>query len=124
MEVKKNDPFTHSNSILNTKEYNFDDSYNPFFTNKALSQHVDCIMHVAVLNMYPQLPKRIQYDYYFHAIRKLKRSYGKWGKLKEDDEIDTIMAYHGYSYTKAKQVAGILTKSQLSYLKKKMDVGG
>ncbi len=114
--------FAHSDSILKTKEYLPIGDYNPYFTNRALSQHLDCIMYVNEMNRYPDLPKEMQYDYLFYSIRKLYRKIGKWGKKKEDDEIETIMKYYDYSYAKAKAVAGILTKSQLSYLKKKMEI--
>ncbi len=116
------DIFAHSNSILTTKECLSIDDYNPVFTNKALSQHLDCIMYVNEMNIYHDLSKQMQYDYYFHAIRKLKRKFSKWGKKNEDEEISIIMKYYNYSYAKAKAVVGILTKSQLSYLKKKMEV--
>lgn len=116
------DAFRFSNSILNTKEYLTDlTEYNPFFTNKALSQHVDCLLHVNVMNItHESTSSKMQYDYYFHAIKKMKRKYGKWGSKTKDDDIQLLMQYFDYSRDKAESVISILTKEQIKEIKEKI----
>ncbi|HYT42397.1 MAG TPA: DNA polymerase clamp loader subunit A [Methylomirabilota bacterium] len=120
------DIFRFPNSILSTKEYLEDLSdYPPMFVNKALSQHVDCILHANAMNLhYQQLTPRQQYDYYFHSIRKMKRKYGKWAKKRDNDTIQLIMDYYDYSYSRAIEVIDLLTKDQIRQMEREMDVGG
>lgn len=116
-------------SILKTKEYqlNTDDEerdYNPFLVNKALSQHIDCIFYVNEMNINGHLEKKMQYDYYFHSIRKYNRGYQKWFKATESNDIQLIKEYYGYSVDKAKQVLPLLTEDNLKFIKNKLDKGG
>lgn len=116
-------------SLLEKKEYvleSEDDekNYVPFIVNKALSAHIDCLHHVNNMNLNPHLDKKLQYDYYFYSIKKYKRPYQKWIKYVENDNIQLIKDYYGYSTIKAKQVLGLLTKEQLEYISEKMNVGG
>ena len=115
------DAFRFTNSILNTKEYLTDlAEYNPFFTNKALSQHADCLLHANGLNiLYQHMSFRMQYNYYFHALKKMKRKYGKWGTKSKDDDIQLLMQYFDYSRDKAESVIGILTKEQIKEIREK-----
>ncbi len=123
------DGFRFVNSILSGKEpldpEDVKKNYNAFFNNKALSQHVDCILNVNALNMYyQQLTATQQYDYYFRSIRKMRRKFGKWGKKNEDERIDVIMRYHDYSYSKAKQTVDLFTDQQFAIMTKEVDIGG
>lgn len=116
-------------SILKTKEYqlNTDDEerdYNPFLVNKALSQHIDCIFYVNEMNINGHLEKKMQYDYYFHSIRKYNRGYQKWFKVTESNDIQLIKEYYGYSTDKAKQVLPLLTEDNIEFIKNKLDKGG
>jgi hypothetical protein len=114
--------FRFSNSILTTKEYQDDveREYIPFFNNKVLSQHIDCIMHVNTMNINHELSPKEQYDYLFHVIRKMKRKFGKWGKKIVDDDIPILQDYFGYNYNKAKAAKVILTKEQIKHIKDMM----
>ena len=118
--------FRFPNSILSTKQYLEDLSdYPPMFVNKALSQHVDCILHANAMNLhYQQLTPRQQYDYYFHSIRKMKRKCGKWAKKRDNDTIQLIMNYYDYSYQRAIEVIDLLTKDQIRQMEKEHDTGG
>lgn len=118
------DIFRFGNSIMDTKEYLDTTGYNAFFTNRQLSQHIDCILLVNDMNMAAHLPAVMQYDFLFHSVRKMKRSFGKWGKKKESDDIQTIMDYYDYSFSKARAVLPCLTKKQIGRMNKLMDRGG
>ena len=120
------DAFKFSKSILQTKEYQTDiENYNPFFNNKILSQHIDCLLHVNAMNcFYQQLTPKQQYDYYFYTIRPMKRKFNKWGKKNEDKTIELIMKYYDYSYRRAVEVVDLFNKEQIKYMEKEMDIGG
>lgn len=115
-------------SLLQGKEHQLDDndenSYNPFIINKSLSNHIDCIFHAANMNLYNTLDSRMQYDYYFHILKKYKRPYQKWNKYKECDDILNIKTYYNCSSKKAREILTLLTKDQLSYISEKLDIGG
>ena len=123
------DIFRFPNSILLTKEYllysEYDEKQYPaFFVNRALSQHIDCLMLANEMNMHSDLSNRMQYDYFFHGVRKMKRKYGKWGKRKADDDLQTIVDYYNYSVSKAREVKNLFLSDQLKQMKESMETGG
>lgn len=116
-------------SILKTNDHlinNADEEkdYVPFVVNKALSGHIDCLFYINEMNKKPHLDKQLQYDYLFYSVRKYNRSYQKWVKYKDSDDIELIKEYYGYSSDKAKEVLKLLSKENLKYIKDKMDKGG
>lgn len=67
-------------------------AYSKFWIDNALSQHVDCMDSVYVMNLIgDKLSDQDHFNYYFHAIRQGKR-FGKWAKLVEDPEQKVIIA--------------------------------
>lgn len=123
------DPFRFINSILETNDYCFqndDDEreFNPFLTNRALSQHIDSILHVAEVAKYPDLPKKAIYDYYFHSIRKMKRKRAKWPKKVEDADIEMISQYYQVSYLRAEEYAKVLKPEDIESIRLLMTTGG
>lgn len=111
-------------SITTTKQYLEDiEGYNPFVVNQALSNHIDCILFTNEMNLCSFLPNRMQYDYYFHSIRKGKRPFA-FAKKIIDDNLLAIKEYFEYSNTKAKEISRILTIEQLGVVKKTVDKGG
>lgn len=116
-------------SILEKSEYileSEDDekSYSPFMVNKSLSAHIDCLHHVNNMNLNHHLDKKLQYDYYFHSVKKYKRKYQKWMKFNESKDLQLVKDFYGYSTTKAKQALRLLGKEQIQYISEKMDQGG
>jgi len=124
--TNKPDAFRFANSILTTKEYQdgVETEYNPFFNNKILSQHVDCIMHVNAMNMNHHLTPRMQYDYYYHSIRKMKRKFHTWAKRPDDETVKLISTYYKFSLAKAREVVDLFTKEQLERMRDERDIGG
>ena len=55
--------------------------------------------------------------------RKRKR-FSKWNKPEVQNDIDVVKEYYGYSNDKARQVLPLLSSSQLSELKIKVNKGG
>lgn len=99
-------------------------SYSPYTVNKALSAHIDCLLHANAMNIYHTLDKKLQYDYLFYSIRKYKRKYQKWMKFNETKDIQTIKEYYNCSISKAKDYLMILSKDQLKEMESKLDKGG
>lgn len=67
------------------------DSYDKFFIDNAMSQHVDTIIDAYVMNLIGSgLPDQAHFDYYLHSVRKARRM-GAWAKLSEDNEQKVIL---------------------------------
>jgi hypothetical protein len=111
-------PFDYINSIDTKKEYLEDLSgYVPFVTNRNYSLHGDTVLHANIMNMYPGLDPRLQYDYYFHALRpKFRR--GKWPKADKNDDLQYIQEYFKYNKGRALEVLRILTDTQVEAIVK------
>lgn len=118
-------PFDFVNSILQEKEPIEDKTeYVSFLTNRSLSYHYDTIFHANEMNIFNNLDKEMQYDYLFHAVRKYKRPFRKWHKEDVNSDIELIKEYFFVSTTKAKDILSLLTESNLSYIREKLQKGG
>ena len=117
------------NSINQTKKnlMNQDPSsekeYAPYIINRCLSGHIDCVMYANEMNKYNFLPKKLQYDFFINIIRKKKR-FSPWLKQEKIKDLEIVKSYYGYSNEKAKQALRILTKTQLDFIKSKLETGG
>ena len=98
--------------------------YTPFVVNRALSNHIDCILHVNELNVYPSLDKDMQYNYLLNTIRPMKRKFQPWQKASKDKDIECVKTYFGYSNQKAIEALRILTDEQIAEIRKRTDKGG
>ena len=97
--------------------------YAPYIINRCLSGHIDCIMYTNEMNKYNFLPKKLQYDFFINIIRKKKR-FSPWLKQEKNKDLEVVKSYYGYSNEKAKQALRILTKTQLDFIKSKLETGG
>jgi hypothetical protein len=113
-------------SILQTKKDVLIDEkdYVPFLINRALSQHYDCVLYANQMNIYSNLDKRLQYQFYLNSIRSYKRPFQKWLKRETVADLDTVKEYYNISTEKAKEALKILTDDQLNIIKQKLDKGG
>ena len=116
-------------SILQTKKSVINDDidakdYVPFVVNRALSYHMDCVLYVNELNLYPELEKNLQYQYLLNTIRPMKRKFQPWQKSEVDKNIDCVKTYFGYSNQKAKEALRILNDEQIAEIKRRTDKGG
>ena len=113
------------NSINFTKEDLSEDikSYPPYIINRCLSGHMDCVLFANEMNRYPNLDRDIQYSFYLNSLRKRKR-FSPWIKKDKIQDLDIVKQYYGYSNEKASQALRILSKEQLDYIRKSLDVGG
>jgi len=120
-------PFDFINSITYKKniamDSNNESGYNPFITNRALSQFVDCILLSNEMNIRHHIDNKLQYDYFINRIRSKKR-FKKWDKKLDNENIELIKEYYGYNNDKAITALSILSLQQLDIIKKKLNKGG
>ena len=113
------------NSINFTKEDLSEEikSYPPYIVNRCLSGHLDCILFANEMNKHHHLDKDMQYKFYLNSLRKRKR-FSPWIKKDKVQNLDIVKQYYGYSNEKASQALRILSKQQLEFIRKRLDIGG
>ena len=75
------------------------------------------------MNLFHQLPNKLQYDFYLNSLRKKKR-FSPWLRKEKIKDLDLVKQYYGYSNEKAMQALTILNTKQLDYIRERLDVGG
>ena len=117
------------NSINLSKEHLIDEDpdvekeYPPFIINKCLSGQMDSLMYANEMNRYPNLDKRMQYDFFINSLRKRKR-FSPWLRKDKIKNIEAVRRYYGFSTEKAEQALNILSNEQLDYIYEKLNTGG
>lgn len=117
---------THTKKDLMTGTENdqlAESSYQPFVVNRALSYFADTVLFANEMNRYSFLDNKLQNSFLLNIVRPSKR-YAKWVKKQDDNDIDAIKEYYGYSNEKALQVVSILSSEQLTKIKNKLAKGG
>jgi hypothetical protein len=122
-------PFDYVNEILLGKKNLIVDretekEYNPYLTNKALANHLDCIGFANMMNERPHLDNKLQFLYFINTVRSKKRPFNKWDKAEKLEDLECVKTYYGYSDSKAKQALQLLTEEQIQIIRKKTDIGG
>jgi len=97
--------------------------YSPYMINKFLSMDVTTVLYANEMNIRPAIPKKIQYQYYLHAIKKSKR-YFKYLKTTKEKNIDLLKEYFSYSDRRAREVLPLFSEPELEYIKNKLQKGG
>jgi len=120
IKLKKISPFDFANSINYTKENLIVDEtterqYNPFIVNRAMGFGKDTVIAGNEMNARPHLDNKLQYDFLKSVVRKAKR-YNKWVKTEEEN-IEIIQQFFGYSFMKAKEALLLLSQTQIDLIK-------
>ena len=120
---KKISPFDFANSINFTKENLIVDEatekeYNPFIVNRAMGFAADTVIPGNEMNARPHIDNKMQYDFLCGVVRKSKR-YNKWIK-SEEENLEAVQEYFGYSFNKAKEALRILTSEDIEKIKVKL----
>lgn len=116
-------------SITLTKENLLKDNseaikeYPPFIINRCLSGSIDCIMYANEMNMNHHIDKDLQYSFYINILRKKKR-FSPFIKKDKVEDLECIKFYYGYNNEKAFQALKILSKEQIAFIKKRLEIGG
>ena len=122
-------PFDFLNSINQTKNSIIDADpeterqYNPFLANRGLSYFSDTIFLANEMNRLPGLGKKLQYDFLLQSVRPRKR-FSKWLKDESNERIDALKTLYGYSHTKAKQAAELISEDDWKAIFARLDQGG
>jgi hypothetical protein len=113
-------------SILQTKKNVLENEkdYNAYVINRALSFHIDCVLQANEMNQYPNLPPRLQYDYFLNSLRGWKRPFRKWEKRQTIEDLEAVKEYYNYSNERAKEALVLLDDTQLETIKTKLNKGG
>jgi|TARA_R110000796_G_scaffold133998_3_gene249666 hypothetical protein len=98
-------------------------TYNPFLTNRALSYFPDTIQFANMMNKSSHIDNMLQYSFLLNIIRKRKR-FSKWFKKNDDDVLQMVIDYYGYSVNKAKEALKILNDEQIEFIREKLIKGG
>jgi len=122
-------PFDYANQILQGKKQLIVDevtekAYEPFLTNRALSQHKDCVLFANEMNQRHHLDKKMQNDFLLNTVRSMKRPFAKWAKSEKNDDIAYVKLVYGLSDSKARDALRLLTKEQIQQLKEETFTGG
>lgn len=95
-------------------------SYVPYVVNKSLSYHLDSILFSNEMNRLYHIPQSSQYYFYLHSLPR-KNRFSKWTKKEEVEELELIKKYYGLNDHKALEVLNILSKTQIEYIKNKLE---
>jgi hypothetical protein len=109
-----NSPFEFVKNISYAKE-KIDDKffeenkqqYIPFIMNRAFSYYFDTVFFANEMNLCSYLDLKMQYDFYFNAVKKSKR-FSKWHKRQHIKELEIISKKYKCSWTKARDIFYIL----------------
>lgn len=123
------DPFEYVKSILQSKKQLIVDDltekeYQPFLTNRALSQHKDCVLYANEMNRRHHLDKKMQNAFLLNTVRSMKRPFAKWAKAEKNDDLECIKLAFGLSDSKAREALRLLSKEQIQKLKEETYKGG
>ena len=124
MELKDwlNSINTNKNNLID-EEPDLEKQYPSYIVNRCMSGHIDAILLANEMNKRPNLPKKLQYDFFLNSLRKRKR-YSPWLRKEQIENLELVKQYYGYSNEKAKQVLNILTREQLSFIRVRLEIGG
>lgn len=100
INYEKNDVFEED---FETAEKN----YTPYVINRCLSYFTDTILYSNQMNRFPDLPKKMQYDYLKETIRKRKR-FSKWVKNEISDDMKLVMDHFQCSAPKSREILPLL----------------
>ena len=122
-------PFDYVNAILQTKKQLITDEitekgYTPFLTNRALSQHKDCVLFANEMNQRHGTDKKMQNDFLLNTIRSMKRPFAKWAKSEKNDDLECIKLVFGLPDSKAQDALRLLSKEQIQQIKEQTLKGG
>jgi hypothetical protein len=117
------DSINHNKKDLIKDDPDLISGYTPYVINRLMSAHLDTILYANEMNRYYTLDKDLQYQFYRNAISKKKR-FSDWKRKKEISDLDNVKQYYGYNTDRAREALRILSREQLDYINKKLNVGG
>ena len=109
--------------LMDTEDEEWERKYSPFIVNKCLAPFPDTILLVNEINQYPNVDKKLQFDFFINSLRPRKR-FTPWVKAKKLEDIEYVKEFYGYNNEKAKVALTILNDDQIATIKQKLNKGG
>lgn len=109
--------------LMDTEDEEWERKYSPFIVNKCLAPFPDTILLVNEINQYPNIDKKLQFDFLINSLRSRKR-FTPWVKAKKLEDIEYVKEFYGYNNEKAKVALTILNNDQIATIKQKLNKGG
>ena len=109
--------------LMDTEDEEWERKYPPFIVNKCLAPFQDTILLVNEINQYPNIDKKLQFDFLINSLRPRKR-FTPWVKAKKLEDIEYVKEFYGYNNEKAKVALTILNDDQIATIKQKLNKGG
>ena len=109
--------------LMDTEDEEWERKYSPFIVNKCLAPFPDTILLVNEMNQYPNVDKKLQFDFFINSLRPRKR-FTPWVKAKKLEDIEYVKEFYGYNNEKAKVALTILNDDQIATIKQKLNKGG
>jgi hypothetical protein len=93
---------------------------------RTLSHCRDTVHLANLMNLYPDLPDQMRYDYLFHTGALDKRRTTGWARRPRENQADLelVMAAYNMSKAKARQALKVLRPEQIEALRNWMGRGG
>ena len=110
-------------NLLDSEDSTWEKEYPAWVVTKCMASHYDTVLLANEMNIYYDLPNKLQYDFYINTVRKRKR-FSPWEKKVKLEDLETVKTYYNYSTQKAQAILKILNKDQLDHLKSKLNRGG
>jgi len=110
-------------NLLDSEDPTWEKEYPAWVVTKCMASHYDTVLLANEMNLYYELPNKLQYDFYINTVRKRKR-FSPWEKKVKLEDLETIKTYYNYSTEKAQAILKILNKDQIDHLKSKLNRGG
>jgi len=98
-------------------------AYVPWVVNIGLSYFPDTILHANLMNMYPDLDHRPQYEFLLNSIRPRKR-YSKWIKNTSAENLELVCKHYECNKVVGGEYLSLLDDEQIKYIKTLHDEGG
>lgn len=121
-------PFEFVKAINNKKDIMRDDldekAYNAFMVNHSYSYFPETVLLANEMNINHHLDSKPQFDFFINTIRKNPKRFSKWNKTVEDDSLEAVKEYYGYSNNKARSALSLLSTEEINIIKQKVDHGG
>ena len=110
-------------NLMDSEDEQWEKKYPPYIVNKCLSPFQDTILLVNEINQYPNIDKKLQFDFLINSLRPRKR-FTPWLKAKKLENIEYVKEFYGYNNEKAKVALTILNDDQIATIKQKLNKGG
>ena len=94
-------------------------NYYPYIINRYYSRSISTVLYANLMNQKQNLPKQMQYDFYYYGLPKARRMYKK-PDVQESIYLESVKRYFNYSDKKAIEAIKILSKKQLKEIKDKV----